>query len=88
LGFNLSTCVIWCCWDHRHSPPLPALLILMVFYFKLFLVFWEWCLNSGLYVCKAGTLLLEPQLQNSDGIWIKISWVGLKPQILWNFTSE
>jgi hypothetical protein len=33
--------------------------------FVLFFFLWDWGLNSGVHACKAGILLLEPQLQSS-----------------------
>jgi hypothetical protein len=46
---------------------------------------WDWGLNSGLYSCKAGTLLLDPPLIL---LWLFWKWealelfaqAGLKPQ--------
>jgi hypothetical protein len=44
-------------------------------------VWWDWGLNSGLRVCKAGTLLLEPHLQ-SILLWLFLRW-GLVNSLLW-----
>jgi hypothetical protein len=38
-----------------------------------FFFLWDWGLNSGLCVCKAGTLLLEPHLQ-SILFWLFWRW--------------
>jgi hypothetical protein len=36
---------------------------LMIFFVFFFFFWWDWGLSSGLRICKAGTLLLEPHLQ-------------------------
>jgi hypothetical protein len=50
------------CWDYRHVPPhtLLSILITWVFIKDCPPLLWEWDLNSGLWACKAGALLLEP----------------------------
>jgi hypothetical protein len=40
----------------------PALSLFLSFF--LFFSEWDWGLNSELWVCKAGVLLLEPHLQS------------------------
>jgi hypothetical protein len=45
-----------------------------LFLFLLIFFFWyDWGLNSGVHVYKAGTLLLEPQLQ-SILLWLFSRW--------------
>jgi hypothetical protein len=39
-------------------------------FFNLFF-WWDWCLNSGLWACRAGTLQFEPYLYS---ILLRLSW--------------
>jgi hypothetical protein len=39
------------------EPPVSGLKFLLILFF-----WWDWGLNSGLRVCKAGTVLFEPHL--------------------------
>jgi hypothetical protein len=55
-------CLYSCKWSYVFSPvPLPCTFLFNDSFKKLF--WWDWGLNSGLWACKAGALLLEPHLQ-------------------------
>jgi hypothetical protein len=71
----VCVCVCVCVFVRPGSPSAslfcgPGLFVQdHLFFFFFFL--WDWGLNSGLCICKAGALLLQPYLQS---IFLRLFW--------------
>jgi hypothetical protein len=73
----------WVQWSDMYSHYRISFVFLSYFYF--FFLWWDWCLNSWLCICKAGTLL-EPHCSPfysgyfGDGVSRTICPDGLRPK--------
>jgi hypothetical protein len=57
-------------------------------YTHIYVYRWKWSLNSGLHICKAGTILLEPHLQSICSGYFGDAWAGFKLHSSWSQSSK
>jgi hypothetical protein len=91
---STRSCTIQVC---KEKGPFEIIIFYLYLFIYLFIyLLWDWGLNSGFRICKAGAVPLEPQLQ-SISVWLLWRWCisnylpGLawpETEILWILTSQ